>query len=82
MMPSTYAPPVTEPIDFGICWLPSYCPDCLLYGCGYREAATSESAITWRPGAKQVICDYECPRCGHTWTDRWPSTCAFPAEIS
>lgn len=73
MMPTTVAPAPTEPPDLGLYFLPSHCLECLAAGCSYVEASTCETAISWRGGAAKVTAEYECPRCGHVWTDRWPA---------
>ena len=69
MMPETH----TEPsFDLGIAFMPSHCVECLAAGCGYVEASTCEWALHWPGGSAPVTTFYDCPRCGHRWTDRWP----------
>lgn len=57
-------------------WLTDYCPECLASGCDRRDVMTEPDAVTWH-GGKALICEYECPSCGHTWTrpDLWTAEC-------
>lgn len=58
-------------------WLPDYCPKCNpagVYADSRLRAAsmTEPDAVTWR-GGRQLLCEYVCDCCGHTWTrgDLW-----------
>lgn len=72
--------PAVEPLrDF---WMPDYCPKCnpLAHNadrCVRLATQTEPDTVMWR-GGKRVVCEYECPRCQHTWTrsDLWTAKSA------
>ncbi|MDY6871276.1 MAG: hypothetical protein SV966_12440 [Actinomycetota bacterium] len=79
-MTTPTATPSVDPFhDF---WLPDYCPECNPAGhnadrCVRLATQTEPDAVTWR-GGKVVVCEYQCDRCGHAWTnsDLWDAQCA------
>ncbi len=68
---------VTTPSPFYDFWLPDWCPQCNPAGhhadrCTRLATETEPDAVTWT-GGKQLVCEYNCDRCGHRWqrADLW-----------
>ncbi len=79
MMPATLHEPTG---DLGPFFMPSTCRQCPASGCGPKyDSIEDPHTITWRRGAKQLLCDYTCQVCGCTWRDTWPLWGLFGPEI-